>query len=83
MNFGTAEYWTKSKKINLQATIGQINQSMTYGTNLNGPALGSMALSGGPYSFKVTMGMAAAPPVAVIWIGAGGMITKPITLVDK
>ncbi len=82
-NFATAEYWTKSKKLNLQATIVQLNQSMTYGTNPNGPALGSLGLSGGPYSFKITTGLATAPSLAVIWIGSGGMMSKPITLVNK
>lgn len=83
VNFGTAEYWTRSKKINLQAGISAGNQSMTYGTNVNGPPLGPMALSGGPTSFKVTTGMNTAPSLAVIWVGAGGMVTKPVTLVDK
>ena len=82
-NFGTAEYWTKSKKLNLQATVGQLNQTLTYGTNVNGPALGSMSLSGGAYSFKVTTSLATAPAVAVVWVGSGGMLTKPIVLIDK
>ena len=64
---------------NLQATIGQINQSMTYGTNVNGPALGSMALSGGPYNFKVNTGLTTTPAVAVIWVGAGGMMRSMLS----
>ena len=83
VNFATAEYWTKSKKINLQASNNSAGQSMMYGPNVNGPALGAMQLSGGPYGFKITTGMSTAPSMAVIWIGAGGMITKPITPVDK
>ena len=82
VNFVTAEYWTKSKKLNLLATVNSANQTLSYGTNLNGPGL-PMTLSGGAYTFKTVTSMSTAPTVVVIWVGSGGMVAKPVTLVDK
>ncbi len=82
VNLITVEYWTKSKKLNLLATVSAANQTLSYGTNLNGPGM-PMTLSGGAYTFKTVTSMSTAPTVVVIWVGSGGMVAKPVTLVDK
>jgi hypothetical protein len=76
-----AEYWTKSLKINITATTSVATAVLTFGSNVNGPALGTMTLSKG--TFKGTASLSAAPAVGVVWSSTGGMATMPITLINK
>ena len=76
-----AEYWTVSRKFNITAKSSVANAVLTFGIDVNGPALGTMALSQNILTGKASMNTA--PAVGVVWSSAGGVVTAPVTLLNK
>ncbi|MEO8659690.1 MAG: hypothetical protein ABI693_14555, partial [Bryobacteraceae bacterium] len=76
-----AQYWSISKLFKVEATTPYPNSVLTYGINVNGPALGTMQFEKGMW--KGSMVMDTAPALAVVWNSVGGMATLPVEVKAK
>jgi hypothetical protein len=76
----TAEYWSISQILKVQATTSDPTSILTFGTSLSGPALGTLTLELGVYQGSVK-GMKTAPAQVVVWSSNGGMpVTSAVTV---
>ena len=77
----SAEYWSVSRKLFVTATNPVQNAVLTYGTDVNGPVLGTMSFSAWVWSGHANMNTA--PAQAVVWSSVGGFATKAVTVLNK
>jgi hypothetical protein len=73
-----AEYSPDTKLFKVQASTSYANSILTYGTDPNGPPLGTMQFEQGVW--KGSMIMDTAPAFATVWNSNGGQATLAVTI---
>ncbi len=79
----SCNYLSVSRKLNVTAVpdASTPNSVLTFGTNVNGPALGTLSFSAWVWIGKASTNTA--PAQCVVWSSAGGMATMPVTVLNQ
>ena len=72
-----ADYYTDTHLFKVQATTSANNSVLTYGTDPNQPAIGTLVLELGTYNGALVM--PTAPAFATVWNSTGGQATIAVT----